>query len=87
MTRTMNSLAKLSIIALVALPIGACSSMSRTERTALTGGAIGAAAGAGIAAAAGGPVAAGALIGAAAGATSGAIYEDRKDRRYRPRRY
>ena len=58
-------------------------SLTRTERTAAKGGAIGAATGTGIAILAGGPLAAGALIGGAAGATSGALFEKNKRRRYR----
>lgn len=81
---TKSVLTRLGLIVLLAVSLGACS-LTRTERTSLTGGAIGAAAGAGIAAVASGPIAAGALIGAAAGATSGALYEVRK-RRWRRRR-
>lgn len=80
MTATFDVLAKFTAIALLALAVSACA-LTRTERTALTGGAIGTAAGAGIAAAAGGPIAAGALIGGAAGAVSGVVYEERKKRR------
>lgn len=72
--------AKGGAILLLATVLGACN-LTRTERTGLTGGAIGAATGAGIAAVAGGPVAAGALIGAAAGGTSGVLYEQNKKRR------
>ena len=71
-----------AVIAL-ASTLAACN-LSRTERTAITGGGIGAATGTGIAILAGGPVAAGALIGGAAGATSGALFEkNKKKRRYR----
>ena len=80
MTLTLNQLTRFSLVMLLAAALGGCA-LTRTERTALTGGAIGAAAGAGIAAVAGGPVLAGALVGTAAGAASGAIYEHRKKRR------
>lgn len=85
MTATANCLTRVSLILLLSASLGACA-LTRTERTALTGSAIGAAAGAGIAAVAGGPVLAGALVGTAAGAASGALYEVRKKRRrsYRP---
>ena len=68
---------KTGMIALLAFSLGACN-LTRTERTGLTGGAIGAATGAGIAAVVGGPVAAGALIGGAAGGASGVLYEQNK---------
>ncbi len=80
MTISMQSFSRIGLIAVLAVALGGCA-LTRTERTALTGGAIGAAAGAGIAAAAGGPIAAGALVGGAAGAVSGVVYEDRKKRR------
>lgn len=77
MTGYLTRTSKAGMILLIAAALSACS-LTRTERTALTGGAIGAAAGTGIAAAAGGPLAAGALIGGAAGAASGALFEKSK---------
>lgn len=82
MTRYVSVAAKTSVVAFLALSMGACS-LTRTERTALTGGAIGGALGTGIAAAAGGPLAAGALVGAGAGAISGVAFEQRKKKRRR----
>ena len=82
-TGKLNSLIRISTLIALAGSLAACN-LSRTERTAITGGGIGAAAGTGIAVLAGGPLAAGALIGGAAGATSGALFEkNKKKRRYR----
>lgn len=82
MTGYISIITKTSAITLLAVALGACS-LTRTERTAATGGAIGAAAGTGIAAAAGGPLIAGALIGGAAGAVSGAVFEQNKKKKRR----
>jgi len=84
MTGYVSIVAKTSAIAFLAASLGACS-LTRTERTAVTGGAIGAAAGTGIAAAAGGPLVAGALVGGAAGAVSGTLFEE--NRKKNRRRY
>lgn len=82
MTGKLKSLLHISVVMALASSLAACN-LSRTERTAITGGGIGAAAGTGIAILAGGPLAAGVLIGGAAGATSGALYEKSKKNRYR----
>lgn len=69
----------LALIATVALPLSACTSMSddRTLATVGTGAAVGAAGGAGIAAIAGGDLLTGALIGGAVGGIAGAVWADR----------
>jgi len=81
-TGKLNSLVRVTAVIALAGSLAACN-LSRTERTAITGGGIGAATGTGIAILAGGPLAAGALIGGAAGATSGALFEKSKKNRYR----
>ena len=85
LTGNFKTTARFAAIAAVAVALAGCG-LSRTERTALTGGGIGAATGTGIAILAGGPLAAGALIGGAAGATSGALFEKNKKRRHKSRR-
>ncbi|MEP1442309.1 MAG: hypothetical protein ABJK39_04805 [Hyphomicrobiales bacterium] len=77
MTGKLRRLIRIGAVMALAGSLAACN-LGRTERTAITGGGIGAAAGTGIAILAGGPLAAGALIGGAAGATSGALYEKKK---------
>lgn len=82
MTGKLKTLIHISAVVALAGSLAACN-LSRTERTAATGGGIGAAAGTGIAILAGGPLVAGALIGGAAGATSGALFEKNKKKRFR----
>lgn len=81
-TGKLKSLIHVSAVLALAGSLAACN-LGRTDRTAITGGGIGAATGTGIAILAGGPVAAGALIGGAAGATSGVLFEKNKKNRFR----
>lgn len=71
MTRTVKPL----LIASMVLFLGACSSMSTTEKRTLTGAGIGAAGGALIGELATGQPLHGAAIGAAAGAIGGWLYD------------
>jgi hypothetical protein len=66
-------LPRLLLAALIALPLGACDGMSRTQQRALSGGAIGAAGGAALGAVTGGSAVTGALLGGAGGAALGAL--------------
>jgi hypothetical protein len=66
-------LPRLFLATLLALPLAACDSMSRTQQRALSGGAIGAAGGAALGAITGGSALTGALIGGAGGAAVGAL--------------
>ena len=63
----------LPLLALLALPLAACSGMSATQQRMLSGGAIGAAGGVALTALTGGSLLAGGLIGGAGGAAVGAI--------------
>lgn len=85
LTGNLKNAVRLTAIVGLCATLAACG-LSRTERTALKGGGIGAATGTGIAILAGGPLAAGALIGGAAGATSGALFEQNKKRKRKKRR-
>ena len=66
----------------VTLFLAACSGMTTTQQSTLSGGAIGAAAGAGIAAIAGGNAATGALVGGGLGAVTGYITGQKKTQGY-----
>lgn len=70
----------LSILVIVGLLIGGCSSLSNTEKGAAIGAGAGAVAGAAVGKAAGG-TAEGAIIGAAVGGTAGAIIGQRMDKK------
>ena len=63
----------LSLLALMALPLAACSGMSSTQQRMLSGGAIGAAGGVALTALTGGSLLAGGLVGGAGGAAVGAL--------------
>ncbi len=63
----------LTLIAALALLLGGCSNMNRTQQRALSGGAIGAAGGAAVGALTGGSLLTGALLGGAGGAAIGAV--------------
>jgi hypothetical protein len=63
----------LSLLALLALPLTACSGMSSTQQRMLSGGAIGAAGGVALTAITGGSLLAGGLVGGAGGAAVGAL--------------
>ncbi len=65
-----HALVPAALIAL-ALGLGGCDNMSRSDQRMLSGGAIGAAGGAAVTAIVGGPVLVGAAIGAAAGTVAG----------------
>lgn len=70
----------LALVAIAALPLGACASYQTEDGTvesAATGAAIGAAAGAGVSAIAGTDLLTSAAIGAAAGGLAGAVWADR----------
>lgn len=64
----------LLLIACLALPVGACTNMTKTQQGAVSGGLIGAGAGAGISALAGGSAGVGAAIGGALGGVVGGLY-------------
>ena len=70
----------LSILVIVGLLAGGCSSLSNTEKGAAVGAGTGAAAGAAVGKAAGG-TAEGAILGAAIGGTAGAIIGQRMDKK------
>jgi hypothetical protein len=73
--------AVLSVVAIAALPLAACTTSAGddTLASAGTGAAIGAAGGAGVAAIAGGDLLTGAVIGAAVGGLAGAVWADRNN--------
>ncbi len=75
MNLTTKTLAALVLVA----GLGACSNMSATEQSTLSGGAIGAAAGAAGTAVTGGCVGCGAALGGAVGAGAGFLVEEAKD--------
>lgn len=71
------------LVVLLALTLGfsACTSMTKTQQGALSGGAIGAGAGLGISALTGGSLGVGALIGGGLGAVAGGLYgNEQKDK-------
>lgn len=67
------TLARLALVAAVAVPMAACSGMNHQQQRTLSGGAIGAAGGAAVGALTGGSAVTGALLGGAGGAALGAI--------------
>jgi osmotically inducible lipoprotein OsmB len=69
----MRKLTTAGTLTLALLLASACSSMTRQEQRALSGGAIGAAGGAAVGALTGGSLLTGALIGGAGGAAVGAL--------------
>lgn len=74
--------AKLAVVVLAALGLGACG--YSTGDRAISGGLLGAGAGAGVSALTGGDTVTGALIGGAAGAAGGALTSGRKVNMGRP---
>lgn len=72
---TVNSIRNVSIAAVLAVSLGACSNMNQTQQRTVSGGAIGAGVGAVGTVATGGCVACGAAIGAGVGAAGGYIYD------------
>lgn len=70
-----TSIAKIALVAVAALGLGACSGLNDTQQSTLSGGAIGAAAGAAGTAVTGGCVSCGAALGGAAGAGAGYLSE------------
>ncbi len=73
-----NSLSLAALCAAV-IVLGACSNMSDTQQSTLSGGAIGAGVGAAGAAVTGGCLTCGAVIGGAVGAGAGYVIEKSKD--------
>lgn len=71
---------KVAALLVVALTLGACSSLSNTEKGAVIGAGAGAAGGAAVGKAAGG-TAEGAILGAVIGGTAGAIIGNRMDKK------
>jgi hypothetical protein len=68
------------VLALAApLALGACSNMTASQQSTVSGGAIGAGVGAAGAAVTGGSAAAGAALGGAAGAAAGYLKEELRD--------
>lgn len=63
----------LSLLALLALPLAACSGLSAAQQRMLSGGAIGAAGGVALTALTGGSLLAGGLVGGAGGTAVGAL--------------
>ncbi len=70
---SLPTLARLALVAVLVVPMAACSGMNRQQQRALSGGAIGAAGGAAVGALTGGSAVTGALIGGAGGAAVGAL--------------
>ena len=64
----------MALLALLALPMQACTNMNKTQQGAVSGGLLGAGAGAGISALAGGSAGVGAAIGGALGGVVGGLY-------------
>lgn len=62
------------LLAVLALPMQACTNMNKTQQGAVSGGLLGAGAGAGISALAGGHAGVGAAIGGALGGVVGGLY-------------
>ncbi len=75
----MRSTLLLFALAAALLSATACTNMSKTQQSALSGGALGAGAGMGISALAGGSVGMGAVLGGALGAIGGGIYGHQKE--------
>jgi len=69
-----------ALVAALALGLGACSGMNKTQQRTLSGGAIGAGVGAVGTVMTGGCVSCGAAIGAGVGAATGYIYDKTQDK-------
>lgn len=66
---------RIAVLALCAMMLGGCSSMTHTQQRIVSGAALGAAAGVGVTAATGGCIGCGAAVGTAVGAVTGYIVD------------